>query len=283
MEIWDILPRRLRAAVLPLPEGAEELRLRAGRPPSLIVGGTERELSAAPLTAEELRRITEAAAGGSLWSCEGQLRKGFISLSGGARLGICGEANSERGELRSFDGISSLCLRLPSERRGCADGLDVLLSGEFENTLIISPPGGGKTTLLRELVRRLSEGGYRVGLADERGEVAALSEGVPQLDVGPRTDVMSGAAKACSVMTLLRCMDVQVVALDEITEPEDVRACASCFGCGVKLLATAHGEDESDLRRRALYRELLDDGIFRRCVVIHRRGGERTYEVRELD
>ncbi|HIW16561.1 MAG TPA: stage III sporulation protein AB [Firmicutes bacterium] len=282
MEIWDILPRRLQRVLGPLEGGVEELRLRAFQPPSVAVGGRERSLDCGALTPDELWRITEAAAGGSLWSCESQLRRGYLSLSGGARLGICGEVNLEHGEIRSFGEISSLCLRFPREVRGCADGLEELLEGGFENTLIISPPGGGKTTLLRELVRRLSESGVRVGLADERGEVAAMRAGAPQLDVGPMTDVLSGAPKAAAVMSLLRCMSPQVVAFDEITEPEDAAACSSCYGCGVKLLATAHGSGEGDLRRRRLYRGLLDAGIFARCVVIKLDAGSRTYEVREL-
>ena len=121
-----------------------------------------------------------------------------------------------------------------------------------------------------------------MGLADERGEVAAMRAGAPQLDVGPMTDVLSGAPKAAAVMSLLRCMSSQVVAFDEITEPEDAAACSSCYGCGVKLLATAHGSGEGDLRRSGLYRGLLDAGIFARCVVIKLDAGSRTYEVREL-
>lgn len=284
MEILDILPRRLQRALMPLSEDAEELRLRAGQEITLITSqGEERPMPGDTLTGDELWRITEAAAGGSLWSCETQLRRGYLSLPGGARLGVCGSVNLEKGEIRSFSEISSLCLRFPHQVIGCAAGLGELFDNGFESTLLISPPGGGKTTLLREIVRLLSTSGLRVGLADERGEVAALHSGVPQLEVGPRTDVLGGAPKAVAVMTLLRCMNPQVMALDEITETEDISACSSCFGCGVKLLSTAHGEDEGDLRRRPIYRELLDRHIFQRCVIIRRCEGKRIYEVIELD
>ncbi|MGE4353495.1 MAG: stage III sporulation protein AB [Oscillospiraceae bacterium] len=284
MEILDILPRKLQHGLSSLPDDVEELRLRAGQEVQVLT--TQGELSPMPgevLTKDELWRITEAAAGGSLWSCETQLRRGYLSLAGGYRLGICGSVNLEHGEIRSFSDISSLCLRYPRQAIGCAESLVSLWKNGFESTLIIAPPGGGKTTLLRELVRILSASGTRVGLADERGEVAALYGGIPQLEVGPRTDVMDGAPKAKAVMTLLRCMNPEVVALDEVTEEADLGACISCFGCGVKLLATAHGADVGDLRRRRLYSELLDEKIFSRCVLIRRSGRERNYEVIALD
>ena len=284
MDTLDILPRRVLRALLSLPTEPEEVRLRAGeRPAALLPGQEEQVLDCPPLTPDELWRVAESAAGGSLWSAEGRLRQGCLSLPGGARLGVCGAVTVENGAVRAFSEISSLCLRLPHQAIGCARGLEALFEGGFRSTLIVSPPGGGKTTLLRELVRILSTGGTRVGLADERGEVAALWNGEPQLAVGPRTDVLSGAPKAEAAMALLRCMNPQVVAMDEITESADVRACLNCLGCGVRLLATAHGADLQDLRRRALYADMLAEGVFSRCVVIRLRGGTRRYEVTALD
>ena len=124
---------------------------------------------------------------------------------------------------------------------------------------------------------------HRVGVADERGEIAALFDGVPQLDVGPRTDVMEGCPKAWGLMTLLRGMNPQVLAVDEITAPEDVAALVSAAGCGVTLLATAHGAGREDLSRRKLYRGLLEEGVFRRLVRIRREAGRRIYEVEVLE
>lgn len=158
--------------------------------------------------------------------------------------------------------------------------------GRFASTLILAPPGMGKTTLLRDLIRALSSGEgcppHRVSLADERGEVAALYRGVPQLDVGPGTDVMEGCPKAMALMLLLRGMGPQVLAADEITAPEDVKALLTAAGCGVSLLATAHGESREDLRRRPLYRPLLEEGIFRRLVLIDGQGDARRYRVEVL-
>ena len=141
------------------------------------------------------------------------------------------------------------------------------------------------TTLLRELVRFISEGeggpALRVGLTDERGEVAALYGGMPQLEVGRRTDVIEGCSKARGAMLLLRAMNPQVLAMDEITAPEDVDALTAAAGCGAVLLATAHGE-RGGLSSRPLYRRLLEEKIFRRLVTIGRGTAGREYEVKEL-
>ena len=154
-----------------------------------------------------------------------------------------------------------------------------MLEGGFCDTLIVSPPGAGKTTLLRELVRLLSVRGERVAVADERAEVAGGLEG--GFDLGPRTDVMSGAPKAAAALMLIRSMSPTVLAMDEITAPEDVEAVLSAAGCGVAVLATAHAEGLAGLRRRALYRRLLDEGVFRRFVAVRRRpDGAREYEVK---
>ena len=158
--------------------------------------------------------------------------------------------------------------------------------GQLESTLIFAPPGAGKTTLLRDLIRMASDGVHmapqRVGVADERGEIAALWSGRPQLDVGHRTDVLEGCPKAQGLMMLLRAMNPQILAADEITAPEDVRALVTAAGCGTALLATAHGRDRKDLSRRPLYRELMEARVFRRLVYIRPEQGIRRYEVEEL-
>ncbi len=154
--------------------------------------------------------------------------------------------------------------------------------GELSNTLILSPPGLGKTTLLRDLIRCVSLGEgvrpRRVGVADERGELGA---GALRRHLGPRTDVLENCPKAAALLMLLRGMAPQVLAVDEITAPEDLRAIQEAAGCGVTLLATAHGGSWEELRLRPLYRELLDQGIFRTFVVLSLAQGKRVYTVRK--
>lgn len=151
---------------------------------------------------------------------------------------------------------------------------------ELPSTLLLSPPGVGKTTLLRDLIRCLSTGVWinpkRVGVADERGE---LGVGSLRAFLGPRVDVLAYCPKAAALMLLLRGMSPQVLAADEITDPQDIRAMEQAAGCGVTLLATAHGGSLEDLRRRPLYRELLEAGIFQAFVFLTRQGGKRHYQV----
>jgi stage III sporulation protein AA len=185
--------------------------------------------------------------------------------------------------------LSSVAVRIAKEARGSAS--EVLLhlydGGSLQNTLIISPPGRGKTTLLRELIRCISDGEgvtpLRVGVADERGELAAMENGMPRMEIGARTDVMDGCPMQTGLLMLLRGMNPQVLAMDEITAPEDLEALETAAGCGVRLLATAHGENQRELRQRPLYRKLLDEGIFRRTVIISMDGNKRRYEVFPLE
>ena len=286
------LPPRLREEALSLSPAdrarAEEVRLRAGWPMTVLAGGEERPPGGPPVEGEELERLVEIASGASLHAVLDQLRRGYLTIEGGHRVGLCGTAVLREGEVHSLRGLSSANIRVARQVLGASapvvDGL--CPGGRLASTLILAPPGLGKTTLLRDLVRAVSEGEgctpLRVSLADERGEVAAMYGGRPQLEVGRRTDVMEGCPKAQGLMLLLRAMNPQVLAVDEITAPEDVRALIAAAGCGVTLLATAHGEGRAGLERRPLYRPLLEEGLFRFLVRIRREGERRVYTVEEL-
>lgn len=289
-QTWQTaLPRDLRARLDQLSsqtrEEMEELRLRAGFPPAISAGGTEwtpapwRELR---LTASDLRRVVEVAGKGSVHAVLDQLRAGYATLPGGGRLGVCGEGAVEDGSLRTFRTITSLAIRVPRTVPGVARPLipRLLEDGRLQSTLILSPPGWGKTTLLRDLIRCLSEGDglppLRVGVADERGE---LGGGDLRTFLGPRADVLEHIPKADALLMLLRGMSPQVLAADEITAPADLAALETASGCGAALLATVHGADLSDLGRRPLHRALLENGMFRRFVLLNLRDGRRTCTV----
>ena len=287
------LPLRLRREALSLPEGdrdrAEELRLRVGWPMTVLVEGRERSLGGPPVERGELDQLVEIASRASLHTVLDQVRRGYLTMEGGHRIGLCGTAVLREGEIHSLRNLSSANLRIARQVRGAAAPvLDRLCpGGRLAGTLILAPPGQGKTTLLRDLIRSVSEGEgccpLRVALADERGEVAAMYNGQPQLEVGRRTDVTEGCPKDQGLMLLLRAMNPQVLAVDEITAPEDVRALSAAVGCGVTLLASAHGEGRAGLECRALYRPLLEEGMFRFLVRIHREGERRVYTVEELN
>lgn len=288
-KVWELLPERLRQRVAELPqkerELIEEVRLRRGKPVSVSLPEGERFLDGDVVDREALSHVMERASQYSVHTVMEQIRNGYVSVRGGHRLGLCGTGAVENGALINIRSISSISLRQAREVKGSsAKVLPALLEGgSLRSTLILAPPGQGKTTLLRDLIRAVSTGAgcppLRVGLADERGEVAAVWDGQPGLDVGPRTDVMDGCPKSIGLMTLLRGMSPHVLAVDEITREEDAQALLQAVGCGVTLLATIHAGSVDDLRRRKVCRELWRGGAFERFILIHGRGKDRNYTV----
>ena len=295
LQAAGLLPSRLRRAAEALPYGeqrrVEELRLRAGQPVTAVWPEGERPLPGCGENVRgiELHQIIEIATQASAHTVLDRVRNGFVTVRGGHRIGICGSAVMKDGAVSNLRQLSSLSIRVARAVPGAAGQvLDELLEdGRLKSTLILSPPGWGKTTLLRDLIRTVSDGAgpppLRVGVADERGELAALYDGVPQLDVGRHTDVMDGCPKEAGLLMLLRGMNPQVLAADEITAPGDCAALEMAANCGVTLLTTAHGESLGDLESRPLYRRLLEQNIFRRVVTIRRENGARSYCVTRLE
>jgi len=246
------LRRILRGVDMSRRRQTEEIRLRAGRPLTIRLPGGECPVlrDGVPVTVRgaDLETALEYATRASLHAAMEGLRQGYITAGDGHRVGICGTAAVENGQIRTFRTISSLTIRVAREYPGIsrpyADAL--CPDGRPCSALIVSPPGHGKTTFLRDLIRELSLRHFCVGVADERGEIAAMSRGVPRFDVGPHTDVMEGAPREQAAVLLLRTMRPDVVALDEITAPEDASAVHLAANCGVAVLATVHGSDFSD-------------------------------------
>lgn len=288
-----VLPPGLRGQVMDLSwedQGrGEELRLRAGFPVSVVFPEGERSLGGKCVEPEELELLLERASGASVHSVLEQLREGFVTIAGGHRIGFCGTTVVEQGGITFLRDLSSACVRVARQFPGLAREVAPRLfeDGVLQSTLILAPPGGGKTSLLRDLIRTLSDGegvpAHRIGVVDPRGELGAAFRGKAQLDLGSRTDLLNACPKAQGLLLLLRSMNPQVLAVDEVTAPEDVLALLDAAGCGVALLATVHGGDRGDLKRRKLYRDLLSAGVFRRLVTIAGRGAQRRYSVEVLE
>ena len=279
-----LLPRRLLTECSDIPSSeAEEFRLRAGRRATLLIGGTETPISSVPVDTSDIDSVIERATNASVHTAQSSIAKGFINCSGGIRIGLCGTGIIDKDKVTGMRGISSLAIRIPHEIRGCGQAaIDKVKADTVGSVLILSPPGYGKTTFLRECIRQLSDSGKRVSVADERGELAAVHRGVPQFDLGKASDIMSDVPKAQAVMMLLRAMNPQIIAMDEISSPEDVEAAETASGCGVRLIATAHAADKSELYRRPVYKRLLELGVFKNTVVIENRCGRRSYSYEEL-
>ncbi len=267
------LPPQVRHAVelLPTMERTEEIRLRRGQAITCLSQGTEEILPI--ITSENLiSEVVDIASERSSYAVQDMLKKGFIALGGGHRLGVCGTGVYQRGELQTLKDISSLNLRIARQIRGAADTVADRLWLAPQSSLIIGAPGCGKTTLLRDLIRQMSERfRFRVGVADERIELSGCVGGRIEFDLGSRTDVLSGIRKETAIEMLLRSMNPEWIALDEITAFEDVEAMLRASYCGVRFLATAHATDINELKARPVYRRLLASGIFTNLIQIGKR------------
>ena len=213
------------------------------------------------LSPQDVLQAAQALTGHALAARQEELSRGFVPLAGGHRLGVCGVMGP-----KGFREITSLCVRLAHEIKGVGKEVYPLLQGC--SALIVGPPGAGKTTLLRDVIRLFSLNGMQVGVADERGEIAGCRDGFPQLDVGPNTDVLTGMDKAKALQLLIRTMAPQMVATDEIGGPEDAAAILEASRCGVRVIATAHGNSVHEIRRRQGMEALFQEGIFQKTVVL---------------
>lgn len=263
------LPAQLRTALHALTHSeqiqCEEIRLRVGQPLTVTLRGRERLLSGREVMQEELEETLRRATAYSVHTFADSLRQGFVTVRGGHRIGVCGQTAVQEGHLLSYRHISSLNIRIARQIKGAAaDALvqQIHTGDALRSALFLAPPGRGKTTLLRDLARRLSDSGVRTALADERAELAALYEGKPQLDVGRHTDVLDGCPKAEAAMILVKTMSPQLLVLDEITSEADAQAAQYAAHCGTAVLASAHAWNLEDFLLRPLYRGLMEAQIF---------------------
>lgn len=279
-------------------EDIEEIRIRIGKP--LLLQGNRKEVfldsqgQLVPLNfaykveREDLIQTLERMTQSSLYAAEEEMKQGYLTLPGGHRVGIVGEALLKNNELQTLKHISGLNVRIAREIKGrVLDVLPMLLNpdGTLYHTLILSPPRAGKTTLLRELIQNLSDGnpdfnwrGQTVGVVDERGELAGMWQGIPSYNLGCRTDVLDSCPKHIGISMLIRAMSPNIVAVDELGHPQDVEAVLDALRTGVSVLSTAHASSLEEALQRPFLKELFAYGVFERVLVLSRKQGPGTIE-----
>jgi stage III sporulation protein AA len=311
-EILNYMPDEMKRAFLKAEidwDSIEEIRIRTRRPILISINNIEYVLSKEGgifLSAggierkkgyivweKDITEIIEKLCGYSVYAYEEELRQGYFTLEGGHRVGLAGKTVVERGTVKTLKDIRFLNIRIAHEKRNCGKKVITKLveDGKLKHSIIISPPACGKSTLLRDMIRLLSDGfyyeekgerkyfnGITVGGVDERSEIGASVKGVPTMDLGIRTDLMDGCPKHIGIFMLLRSMAPKVIAVDEIGDEKDFEAIRQAVNSGCTILATAHGASYQEMERKRVFASFLKEQIFERCIILSDRNGKGTVE-----
>ncbi|WML45256.1 stage III sporulation protein AA [Neobacillus sp. PS3-40] len=264
-------------------EEMEEIRIRINRPIEITIKGVPKFLSYI-IQSEDAIHLMNKISHFSIYTLDEELKRGYITVSGGHRIGLAGKVILEDGRVKAIRDISSFNIRIANEKIGIAESImPSIYKGGLLHTMIIGPPQTGKTTLLRDIARIISTGNIgagiqakKVGIVDERSEIAGCVSGIPQLTFGHRVDVLDACPKAEGMMMMIRSMSPDVLIVDEIGRQEDADAIIEAIHAGIKLIMTAHGNSLQDLQKRPSLKQILDQQIFQRFVVLSRKQGPGT-------
>ncbi|WP_236894677.1 stage III sporulation protein AA [Clostridium beijerinckii] len=267
-------------------EQVYELRIKIGKP-ILVYSKYGESIINYISTKEDMKSIMQKVSNYSLYAYEEDIRQGFITIKGGHRIGIAGECVMEKGEVKTIRNISSVNIRICREVIGCSNKVMKYITSAYKvyNTIIISPPKCGKTTILRDIARNISSGipslgvaGKKVAVIDERSEIGACYFGIPQSDLGIRTDVLDNCLKREGLIMAIRSLSPEVLICDEIGTKEDIEALIMAFNSGVNIITTIHGFTIEDLYKRRVLSDLLDNEILERVIILSNRNGIGTVE-----
>ena len=277
-EILKVLPKYISNEILRLncSQNITEIRLRTKCKVILKCINNEIVLDCIATTNAILDVLLNVSKN-SIYAIQNDINNGFVIIRGGHRIGVSGEVVYVDGKIKNIKNICSLNIRVAKQVYGCADKVlkSIIQNGKVNNTLIVSPPGCGKTTLIRDIVRQISNGvpslnfkGKNVSLIDERGEIASVYEGVASLDVGVRTDIMSNVTKSTGMKMMIRSMAPDVIATDEIGKKEDIVAIKEAMLSGVSVIVTMHGDSLQDINKNKDIKELLDMNTFSKIIIL---------------
>ena len=269
----------------------EEIRIRNSKPIILKLNNSEKIINYI-VQIEDVLKILQSICENSIYSYQNQICEGFITIKGGHRIGITGSAVIENNQVKNLNYISNLNFRIARQIIGCSNNIIKEIINKEENTiyntLIVSPPGAGKTTLLRDIIRNLSNGteeitGKNIGVVDERGEIAAMYKGIPQNDLGIRTDIIENIKKSIGMKMLIRSMAPEIIVADEIGSKEDVQEINYAVCSGIKGIFTAHGNSLEDLKLNPAIAELIEKNIFEKLVFLDKKHKGKVNKIYALD
>ncbi|MPQ42766.1 stage III sporulation protein AA [Clostridium tarantellae] len=287
-EVLEILSREIYKNISSIDNLNEiqEIRIKASKPLIAVVNNKE-IIFGYSATVEDIKNMLQKISNYSLYAFEEEIKQGYITIQGGHRIGLAGQCVIENGTIKTIKNIASLNIRICREVIGCSNSIMQALvkNGAVLNTLIISPPKCGKTTLLRDIARNISNGnlnleiiGKRTVVVDERSEIAACYNGIPQMNVGIRTDVYDNCIKSEGMMIAIRSMGPEVLICDEIGTYKDMEAMLMAYNSGVNIIATMHGKSIEDIYNRPIFNEILSNKIINNIVVLSNREGVGTLE-----
>ena len=285
--ILKFLPKNIADLINKLPpnqkEELEEIRIRISRPIEITLKGAPRFLSYI-IRQEDAFHLMNKISQFSIYTLEEELKRGYITVSGGHRIGLAGKVILEEGKVKAIRDIASFNIRIAKEKIGIAEKITPFIyKDSWMHTMIIGPPQTGKTTLLRDIARIISTGklekgiqAYKVGIVDERSEIAGCVNGIPQMSFGHRLDVLDSCPKAEGMMMMIRSMSPDVLVVDEIGRKEDAEAIKEAVHAGIKLIMTTHGSSLDEVKNRPSLKTIIDQNIFQRFIVLSRFHGPGT-------